>query len=142
MKSTIITTLALAALAFAPVSGAPKKESAKTSSKAKASAPAKVEEKESKLSREQEDARELVSELTTTQKTKMLSLLNEGETEELLVIKGISTTRAAAIDKARPFESIDEVVNVRGIGKSTFGEIISHARSLTARSKKTTTKKS
>ena len=89
--------------------------------------------KPSHASREQREAKEQVADLTTTQKSKMLILLNEGDTERLAMIKGISTTRASAIEKARPFSSIDEVVLVRGIGESTFGEVIAHARSLTAR---------
>jgi len=84
-------------------------------------------------STEQRHAKAKVADLTTTQKTKMLNLLNEGDTRQLAMIKGISTTRASAIEKARPFRSIDEVVLVRGIGESTFGEVIAHARSLTAR---------
>ena len=63
----------------------------------------------------------------------MLVLLNEGSAKDLSAIRGISSTRAAAIEKARPFKTIDEVVLVRGIGKTTFGEVIEHARSLTQR---------
>ncbi len=84
----------------------------------------------------QTGARELVAELTTTQKSKVLTLLNEGTPTELAVIKGVSKTRAAAIEKARPFESIDEVILVSGIGKKTISEIVSHARGLTAQKKR------
>ena len=82
---------------------------------------------------EQRAAKQQVADLTTTQKSKMLVLLNEGSAKDLSAIRGISSTRAAAIEKARPFKSIDEVVLVRGIGKTTFGEVIEHARSLTRR---------
>lgn len=81
----------------------------------------------------QTDASDLVSDLTTTQKSKMLTLLNEGTRQDLSAIKGISETRGTAIEKARPYDSIDEVILVKGIGEGTFSEIISHARSLTAR---------
>lgn len=84
-------------------------------------------------SKEQRQAIQKIADLTTTQKSKLLTLLNEGATEQLALIKGISTTRATAIEKARPVSSIDEVVLVRGIGETTFGEVIAHARSLTAR---------
>jgi len=93
-------------------------------------------------SKEQRQAKEKVADLTTTQKSKMLDLLNEGDADQLTLIKGISTTRATAIEKARPFSSIDEVVLVRGIGQTTFAEVIAHARSLTARRSSSSSSKS
>ena len=90
---------------------------------------------------EQVKAKEKVDDLTTTQKGKMLTLLNEGSETELATIRGISSTRAAAIEKARPFENIEEVVLVRGIGETTFAQVIDHARSLTQRSSESETTK-
>lgn len=134
MKTNIIALLALSALAVSPAFAAPRKMSASEDSKrAEAEASAETEEK---LPRKQADARELVAELTAAQQSKLLTLLNEGSAQELAVIKGISRTRAAAIEQARPFGSIDEVVLVKGIGKGTMTEIVSHARALTTAKKK------
>ena len=107
-----------------------KSKTSTTRSRSSQSAP---KDETGQASREQRQAKEKVADLTTTQKSKMLSLLNEGDAEQLASIKGISTTRATAIEKARPFNSIDEVVLVRGIGETTFAGVIAHARSLTAR---------
>ena len=105
----------------------------KTATTAKSSKTSKDPVAVAKPPAEQVAAKQLVSDLTTTQKSKMLLLLNEGSAKDLSAIRGISGTRAAAIEKARPFKSIDEVILVRGIGKTTFGEVIEHARSLTQR---------
>ena len=107
-------------------------------------APKKSEssKEEPKISAEQAAAKELVSDLTTTQKSKMLDLLNEGEAEELAAISGISETRAKAIIKERPFDSIDEVILVKGIGSATFDNVIEHARSLTQRGSSSASTKS
>lgn len=135
MKAQIIAVLTLSALALTPAIGAPKKMSAPAKSKA-SSAQSASPAQENKLSAAQIGAKQLVAELTTTQKSKMLTLLNKGTAEDLTVIKGISKTRSAAIEKARPFESIDEVLKVRGIGRATMSEIVSHARSLTTSTRK------
>lgn len=140
MKTPVIV-LAVAACslllvpAFTGVS-ATKKSSASSNSSPSASKRVTVSAKSTKpekMPAAQSGARKLVSDLTTTQKSKMLTLLNEGTTKDLSAIKGVSKTRGSAIEKARPYESIDEVILVKGIGKGTFSEIISHARSLTAR---------
>ena len=138
-----IQTLALAALCtllLAPPSGgaaATKKtsssESRKSASTSEKTAKTAKTKKAERIPAAQAGARKLVSDLTTTQKAKMLTLLNEGSAGDLSLIKGVSETRGAAIEKARPFETLDEVILVNGIGKGTFAEIISHARSLTAR---------
>ena len=125
-----------------PASSSKKASSSKssTAAKTKTSAASKSTSKATKEPvavpkppAEQRAAKQQVADLTTTQKSKMLVLLNEGSAKDLSAIRGISSTRAAAIEKARPFKTIDEVVLVRGIGKTTFGEVIDHARSLTQR---------
>ena len=85
----------------------------------------------SEIPPEQSDARIQVKELTTTQKSKLLVFLNEADEEALSVVRGISDRRGAAIKKARPFDSVDEVVLVKGIGENTFSEIIEHGKTLT-----------
>ena len=136
MKTPIIATAAaICTLLVIPALtgiGATKRMSPSASKKT-TTVSARTKAKPEKLPAAQSSAKKLVTDLTTTQKSKMLTLLNEGTVMDLAVIKGVSKTRSAAIEKARPFESIDEVILVKGIGKGTFAEIISHARSLTAR---------
>ena len=132
MKANLYTTLA--AIAFLslstwsalPALGAPSSKSSSKSSSSRAKAEA-VET----LPASQRAAQELAEDLTTTQESKLLTFLNEADVKELAVIKGISTRRGAAIDKARPFESVDEVVLVAGIGEGTFSELVKYGKTLT-----------
>jgi DNA uptake protein ComE-like DNA-binding protein len=71
--------------------------------------------------------------LTTTQKSKMLALINKGTPDELVAIHGIGQSRATALAKARPFTSVDQLAGVKGIGVSVFTDLITHAKSLTQR---------
>ena len=131
MKTQALALAAVCSLLLVPAFtgvSATKKTSPSRSAKAVSTA-----EKAEKIPAVQNNARKLVTDLTTTQKSKMLTLLNKGSAKDLSVIKGVSKTRGGAIEKARPFDSIDEVILVKGIGTGTFAEIISHARSLTAR---------
>ncbi|NIP95592.1 MAG: helix-hairpin-helix domain-containing protein [Akkermansiaceae bacterium] len=134
MKSTIIALLSLSALALSPVCAAPAK-SAPSDRKAATKSSANSATKD-QLTPGQAGARTLVDKLTPTQKSTMLNLLNKGTAQQLASIKGVSRTRAAAIEKARPFATIDEVILVNGIGKGTMSEIVSHARSLTSNKEK------
>lgn len=78
------------------------------------------------------EARELVKqELTRTQNAKLLALLNEGAPEELADVKGLGATRIRAIEAARPLDSVEALVDVRGIGKSTFAGVLAHGKTLT-----------
>ena len=84
------------------------------------------------------NARELAAtqaakKLTPTQKTKMLALLNEGDSSALQAIRGIGKSRASALAKARPFKSVAQLVNVRGIGQAVYSDLLAHAKSLTVR---------
>ena len=84
------------------------------------------------------NARELAAtqaakKLTPTQKTKMLALLNEGDASALQAIRGIGKSRATALAKARPFKSVAQLVNVKGIGQTVYSDLLAHAKSLTAR---------
>ena len=78
-------------------------------------------------------SKKLVSELTTTQKSKLLTLLNEGSAKELASIEGVSKVRSASIVDSRPFEAVEEVSLVKGIGKVTFEKMIAHGKTLTRR---------
>lgn len=74
-------------------------------------------------------AKKLTSKMTPTQRTKLLTLLNTGEAEALVKISGIGTTRAKAIAAARPFESVETLTIVNGIGDLTLSKIIAHSKS-------------
>ena len=123
---TAIAFLSLSTWSALPALGAP---SSKSSSKSSSSRD-KAEAVET-LPASQRVAQELAEDLTTTQESKLLTFLNEADVKELAVIKGISTRRGAAIDKARPFESVDEVVLVAGIGEGTFSELVKYGKTLT-----------
>ncbi len=80
------------------------------------------------------------AELTSTQQSKLLDLLNEGTGKELNAINGIAKVRSESIVKARPYKQIGELIQVKGIGKTTFASILDHAKSLPR--KKSTSQKS
>lgn len=49
--------------------------------------------------------------------------INTASKEELMSLKGIGEAKAEAIISARPFKSIDEIKNVKGIGESIYNNI-------------------
>ena len=133
MKNLIATlTLLLVTLVFPAFAATGKMTSSKSdgSRSSSSSSRAKAESVET-IPAVQETARELAEDLTSTQETKLLAFLNEASIQELAEIKGISTRRGAAIDKARPFESVDEVILIAGIGEGTFAELVKHGKTLT-----------
>jgi len=103
---------------------ATKKKPATASSPAAANSPRRVPAKQSR-------ARQLMADLTETQQEKLLAFLNEASVKDLDAIHGVSTVRGAAIEKARPFGGIDEVILVSGVGEGTFEEIVKHGKTLT-----------
>lgn len=66
--------------------------------------------------------------LTASQRTKLLTLLNEGDDKALNNLPGIGETRAAAIKKARPFADVTDMVKVDGVGDTTFAEVVTYAK--------------
>ncbi len=78
-------------------------------------------------------ATQAAKKLTPTQKTKMLALLNDGTASDLESIRGIGKSRAAALTKARPFKSVAQLINIRGIGNAVYSDLLAHAKSLTVR---------
>ena len=78
-------------------------------------------------------AKQAANKLTPTQKTKMLTLLNKGDSSELEAIRGIGKSRAAALAKARPFKSVEQLANIKGVGEAVYSDLLAHARSLTVR---------
>ncbi len=73
-------------------------------------------------------ARKAVDPLTPTEKTKLLKLLNEGDTAALTGLPGIGEGRAAAIQKARPFADPAELAEVDGVGLATLNGLVAHAK--------------
>lgn len=66
--------------------------------------------------------------LTTTQRMKLLDLLNKGSDDSLRSLPGVGETRLEAIKKARPFNDITEVTQVPGVGEGTFIDFVKHAK--------------
>ncbi len=83
------------------------------------------------ISKSQADANKLVSSLTSTQKKKLLALLNEADVDGLTAISGVGKSRGVAITKARPFESVQDVRGVKGVGQKLFSDLVSHGKTLT-----------
>ena len=62
--------------------------------------------------------------LTPAQTTTLLKLANEGTPADLQTIPGVGEIKAAALKKARPFETADQLIMVDGIGEVTFDGIV------------------
>lgn len=129
MKSCITLVVFLVLCAGLHAADTKKKSSSKPKAEATETAkvPAKIEA--------------IAKALTTTQRGKLLDLLNKGEDKALVAIPGIGETRAAAIKKARPFNDVTEVTKVEGVGEGTFAEMVAYAKAGFATEKKEETKK-
>lgn len=127
MKSTIVLLLALAILPFA--SAAPKKPDP-----APPEAPAKEQKatKEKKPAENPEETRAAAKKqadtLTPAQKTKLLELLNKGESKAIEEINGIGAKRAAAIIAKRPYTAVEDLAFVDDIGAKTFANVITFGK--------------
>lgn len=66
--------------------------------------------------------------LTPTQESKLLALLNQGSTDDLVALPGIAATRAGALVAARPFDKIHEIIRVDGIGQATYERLLAHGK--------------
>jgi hypothetical protein len=53
-----------------------------------------------------------------------MDLINKGDDAALHTIPGVGDVKKAAIKKARPFKSLDDLIMVDGIGAGTFDGII------------------
>ena len=110
--------LTASAPAIAAKESSPKAMPKATTPKAKAAASAKEAEKEddpSRLNRKK-------AALAAGRKIN----LNSATAEELQELPGIGPVRSAAIIKARPFETIEDVMKVDGIKEGIFGQIKDH----------------
>jgi DNA uptake protein ComE-like DNA-binding protein len=73
-------------------------------------------------------ARKAVEPLAPAEKTRLLKLLNEGDSAVLTALPGIGESRAAAIQKARPFADPAELAGVDGVGLATLKGLVAHAK--------------
>ena len=75
-----------------------------------------------------ESAKKLADKLTPAQRTKLLDLVNKGDTKAVQEIDGVGEGKAANIIKDRPYTSVEDIIMVDGIGESTFENIIKFAK--------------
>lgn len=75
-------------------------------------------------------AERLAKSLSPVQHGRLLTLINEGTPRELLKIHGVGKTRAEAIQKARPFETVAQLAAVHGVGKVTYASVIAYGREM------------
>ena len=116
---TITLLLSILALSFSlSAADTPAKKESPAKSKASAAEAAKPSAK----------AEALAKTLTAPQKTKLLTLLNEGDDAALMALPGVGEVRATAIKKGRPFADVINVLSVKGIGEGTFAEMVAHAK--------------
>lgn len=108
-----------------------KAKSSKAETTTKKTGTAGKEKDEAKASTEDAAAEKMVAELTTAQKKKLLALLNEGDAKALAEISGVGKVRGEAIAKARPFESLEDVRKVKGVGAKVFADVVAHGKTLT-----------
>jgi len=106
----------------------------------KSSADSKKKDGE-KSGKEDASVEKLVAELTPTQKKKLLALLNDGDAKALAEISGVGKVRGEAITKARPFESLEDVRKVKGMGDKVFADVLAHGKTMAGESPKSSTKK-
>ncbi len=69
-------------------------------------------------------ANQELKKLTPAQTTTLLKLANEGTPDDLQTIPGVGEIKAAALKKARPFKTADQLIMVDGIGEVTFDGIV------------------
>lgn len=69
-------------------------------------------------------ANQELKKLTPAQTTNLLKLANEGTPDDLQTIPGVGEIKAAALKKARPFKTADQLIMVDGIGEVTFDGIV------------------
>ena len=75
-----------------------------------------------------ESAKKQSEKLTPAQRTKLLDLVNKGDTKAVQEIDGVGEGKAANIIKDRPYTSVEDIIMVDGIGEGTFEKIIKFAK--------------
>lgn len=66
------------------------------------------------------DAKKEADALTPAQRTKLMELLNKGDTKALEAVEGIGEVRAKSIIAKRPYAKAEDAAMVDGIGIETF----------------------
>lgn len=82
--------------------------------------------------------------LTSEQKFRLLEVLNEGNESMLRSLPGIGATRALAIQKARPYLEVIDLLKAEGVGEQSLVDIVAHAKAgfPVTKEEKSSTKKS
>ena len=83
------------------------------------------------------EAKKIADRLTPSQRTKLLALINDSKSGELAAIRGVGKSRSAAIEKARPIDSIEDLPKVKGVGLKTLADVVDHGRGMTEPDKAT-----
>lgn len=65
-----------------------------------------------------------VAALPDAQRAQLLDLVNQGKEEALSALPGIGGVRSKAIQAARPFANIEDLLRVPGIGTATLAKIL------------------
>ena len=86
-------------------------------------------------------AKKEASKLTSSQKFKLLDILNKGDKEAVMELPGIGKSRAVDVIKARPFNNVEDLILIKGIGQKSLTDIVTFGKTLTERRTKSTKKK-
>lgn len=73
-------------------------------------------------------AKKMSATLTPAQRTKLMDLVNKGDTKAIQEIDGVGEGKAGNIIKDRPYTNAEDIIMVDGIGESTFEKIIKFAK--------------
>ena len=73
-------------------------------------------------------AKEVGKELTASQRTKLMDILNKGDEAALTSLPGVGPARAKAIVKARPLQDLEALLAVDGMGEATVADLVTHAK--------------
>lgn len=123
MKPTILLALALGFLA--PFSNAEMKKPEVTETKTtdkKPRDPAQTAEAKLAAAKKQADT------LTPEQSSKLLELVNKGDSKAIGEVKGIGPKLSGVLIAKRPYSKVEELINVDGIGEGKFKDIIAFAK--------------
>ncbi|MES2593692.1 MAG: hypothetical protein V4662_00060 [Verrucomicrobiota bacterium] len=66
--------------------------------------------------------------LTPDQRYRLVEILNEGNESTLRSLPGIGATRAAAIQKGRPYFQVIDLLKAEGVGEQSLVDIVAHAK--------------
>ena len=96
--------------------------------KAKSAAAAAEDRARDRIGKLEQEAKKIAAQLSSSERKKLLALINDSKTGELATIRGIGKSRSTAIEKARPIESIEDLPKVKGIGLKTLADVVDHGR--------------